>query len=1068
MQPAAPPIAGGDGMFDLSTVLGVVITMQALGYAARATRMIDGASEYGLSCYVSFIALPALLFRSIATLEASSVLWPVVLGVLATKALVFAFSIALAALLSPRSRDPSRRHALALAGSLSLCLTNQDDIGLGLPLFTALSWYFHQGYLDLVLVLAAVHSILFQPATFVLLGAAKMLEMERPSPVIAAAKNSAKLGTHLGPTTAAELSAQMPPKNPVKSEGCFAGIQLVGGVFRGLRRNPLVLSVLGGALYRSLLPWESDTPSPSLHWLLESTTEMLGRAFTPLVLFLAGTSSVSAFASLRKLEQAGLPAALAATKLLLTPIIARSFALMFSAAPASLDFVWLYSMLPVANSSFAIARSYTLSEELLDSIATTTALMRAASYLLLFFAAAMLELRADLGALLGIVAETSRGAHSISAGGCLPLLLALTLGHISKPGPQRRLLILAALQFAHSAAFLTTAWRCGALPEPLLMPTGADGARSSDGGLMHAFVPACGAHALSAAIGAVGVLRWAVDLWLCLMVCQQRRAVEADVRREPSRKLVWDLALTAAVAAAMGLLPLFEPPLRWREGSRGEGDGGGGCALLAAPRGAVYFTADLVVRSALFVALASSIRHILQVSQDADAYETPRAPSAAPVAATAEMARRLTLAQAGRVHARDQREKASESHPILSGGSGGEGGAYILLDDDRKGSGSPILLREGSPDSSLSPSLSSSRPETPPPAANVAAPMESRAAEGNAAEGSAVEGSAVEGGTISAIRPPPPVIRNPSTVSPLQSELVGTRPGVTAIPHPFIPSAGRTPPSAPSGLHRGVGFKTSILRGVPMVKSASTGDLPEPVPPSEKRRRDARPPKQLKVGLRVQVLGVYLCVRCLGQVALSLWIGQTVTNTNAQLLVLLTALKDGQGFVTFLLFGLLPELYAPVLSRIRPAADSLRRHECEASDALVGSDVASPVRIAESNARGAVIVAPLPAQQSQIVASDSASWASINELCERFETPRGGPLGARDLEKRERSRLSERRAAIPAAVGARRVPLPHARGIEQPFMGAWPGRRPAEGARRREQEGGGRLRHDGKRAMHLL
>ena len=111
-------------MFDLSTVLGVVITMQALGYAARATRMIDGASEYGLSCYVSFIALPALLFRSIATLEASSVLWPVVLGVLATKALVFAFSIALAALLSPRSRDPSRRHALALAGSLSLCLTN--------------------------------------------------------------------------------------------------------------------------------------------------------------------------------------------------------------------------------------------------------------------------------------------------------------------------------------------------------------------------------------------------------------------------------------------------------------------------------------------------------------------------------------------------------------------------------------------------------------------------------------------------------------------------------------------------------------------------------------------------------------------------------------------------------------------------------------------------------------------------------------------------------------------------------------------------------------------------------
>ena len=86
-------------------------------------------------------------------------------AIILAKVVVFALSSALGIALTKSSDAPGM--ALSRAGLFALCSTMSDDIGLGLPLLSAL---FSPEYASLLFILSALQASAFNTVGFVLLG----------------------------------------------------------------------------------------------------------------------------------------------------------------------------------------------------------------------------------------------------------------------------------------------------------------------------------------------------------------------------------------------------------------------------------------------------------------------------------------------------------------------------------------------------------------------------------------------------------------------------------------------------------------------------------------------------------------------------------------------------------------------------------------------------------------------------------------------------------------------------------------------------------------------------------
>ncbi|KAL1518579.1 hypothetical protein AB1Y20_002867 [Prymnesium parvum] len=400
----------------LGMTLFTIMAVQALGYGMKAARLTPEGFEIGLGFYLGRVAIPALLFRSMATLDLGAVDLTLIGAVVLGKLLVTTLAISLGRLAAPAGEAGG---AFSLCGVMAMASTMSDDVGLGLPVMNAL---FPPGsaaanLVPLLFILSAVQALLFNPLSFVLLG-------------IGAARAAAKREGDEG-------GAKQP------SIG-----RIVLGVLRGLRRNPLILSVVLGLAYNVALYAVRGEFGRPLPWFLDRTTALLGRAFTPLVLFLAGAASVGSFAGLSSIHAASLPALLVGLQSLLLPFLIRLIIQAFGASRELTDFAFVYGILPCANSALVVARGYNLQPHLLSSLATFLALGKVLSFPLLFLAAVISSIAESADAIMQLREQISSLALTLSTAGLVAIVLTVPFVAAWRRCPLRRTLAYIAMQLA--------------------------------------------------------------------------------------------------------------------------------------------------------------------------------------------------------------------------------------------------------------------------------------------------------------------------------------------------------------------------------------------------------------------------------------------------------------------------------------------------------------------------------------------------------------------------------------------------------------------------------------------
>lgn len=259
--------------------------MQLVGYIClspagpKKTTLMTPTAVGGLGAFAGLVALPAILFRAVAVLDFTTVDTTVVLALFVGKLLLIIASCTLGMLTSDE-RVPG--HGMVSAGAFALLTTNSDDLGLGLPVLGAI---FPPKLVSMCFVLNALQSMIFNPLVFCMLG------------VGAARRDAPTDGT--------------PPASD---------IEILRSVIKGLSKNHTVLAVLLGLTWNVCASGGTLRGAP-LPFFLENLTTLLGQAFGPIVLFMAGTATVGSFSQLGELDSAIMPIATVLLKSFLLPTV---------------------------------------------------------------------------------------------------------------------------------------------------------------------------------------------------------------------------------------------------------------------------------------------------------------------------------------------------------------------------------------------------------------------------------------------------------------------------------------------------------------------------------------------------------------------------------------------------------------------------------------------------------------------------------------------------------------------------------------------------------------------------
>lgn len=145
----------------LLLVLASTFSVILMGYVLRTRGVLTAQHAEGIGKLVGFIALPSLLFLSMATIEFSSVNWLFLLGFLISKyfifALVFLFSFVI---------DRSAEAPLSVSSLRAMASTQSNDFALGLPVLNAL---FPPNIVQYLFLTAPIQLVLINPFGFILL-----------------------------------------------------------------------------------------------------------------------------------------------------------------------------------------------------------------------------------------------------------------------------------------------------------------------------------------------------------------------------------------------------------------------------------------------------------------------------------------------------------------------------------------------------------------------------------------------------------------------------------------------------------------------------------------------------------------------------------------------------------------------------------------------------------------------------------------------------------------------------------------------------------------------------------
>jgi malonate transporter len=407
--PPPPPgsLFNSDSLTSLFSTLFTTFGVIAIGYAAKRTGYFSREAKAGLGELVGKVALPALLFRAIATLQLSDLKAEFIVGVLIAKVTLFVVTIGTAKLAG---------RGLADAAIWGLFVSNSNDLAQGYPLFLVL----YPGYAYQLFITAAMQVAILNPVAILLLE----VELARRS----------GLRTSL--------------------------VTLVRRVLLQVARNPLVLCVFLGGIANRV--WAGEPPQVLTGPM--GILTILGSAFMGSALLLTGYVSAPARSEVRgdtQREEApslAVPLYLTVLKSLIFPMVCRVLVgkmhHLLSQGPglsSLLDLAFLYGTLPTAPSTIVIAQVHGVSSHTIVTAAvlnmlvsaplafTSTVLMSVSRLELLEQAAALLSDLCSVGSALAAcwtiptAAAAARGLAALAAQP--PRSPRCTLSPLASPPP---------------------------------------------------------------------------------------------------------------------------------------------------------------------------------------------------------------------------------------------------------------------------------------------------------------------------------------------------------------------------------------------------------------------------------------------------------------------------------------------------------------------------------------------------------------------------------------------------------------------------------------------------------
>ena len=117
----------GPSLNNLFPVIAESFAIILIGYVFGRLRVITPGDAKGLTALIGYLALPALLFRNLATLDLVNASWRFLLGVLIAKVIVFLLTSVVTFLLS-------KKWDIDKAGLYGMFATQSNDFALGLPI----------------------------------------------------------------------------------------------------------------------------------------------------------------------------------------------------------------------------------------------------------------------------------------------------------------------------------------------------------------------------------------------------------------------------------------------------------------------------------------------------------------------------------------------------------------------------------------------------------------------------------------------------------------------------------------------------------------------------------------------------------------------------------------------------------------------------------------------------------------------------------------------------------------------------------------------------------------------
>jgi predicted permease len=306
-------------MTSFASALVACIGVIAAGYGAGRLKIIDtkGAGPAAIGAFVGRFALPALLFRELATLRWKDIDGRLLASVAAAKALLFAGVLGCSTLLESRRAGDDRdfKRLVAASAARAIFCTQSNDFALGLPVIQAL-YGGDEGrrMVAMLYLLAPISLVLLNPIGFLLMG------LYEPD------------------------------------EGRSGRKETVRRVLKRVATTPLVACTALGALYGLALGPDA------LPAFADGFLGILGAGFTPTALFFTGLSLVGRVTPETDLL---VPLALSFGKCVALPVVIYAILDVAGADGLSKGFGFVVGTIPTAPSVLVYTNEYLRHDEAL-------------------------------------------------------------------------------------------------------------------------------------------------------------------------------------------------------------------------------------------------------------------------------------------------------------------------------------------------------------------------------------------------------------------------------------------------------------------------------------------------------------------------------------------------------------------------------------------------------------------------------------------------------------------------------------------------------------------------------